>query len=428
MRKWTFPEEFLHFVWRTKRFDLDALRTTMGHPVRIHDFGRHNSDAGPDFLHTRIQIDDTLWAGNVEIHIRASDWLAHQHHLDPAYDNVILHVVWEEDTPLQRANGERIPTLELEGRIAPSIWQSYQDLRYQTNWLACRFHFNGVEPLIVQGWIERLMVERLEHKTQQLEPLLKGIQNDWETLLYRQIARGLGLVVNAGPMEHLAQLAPIQLLWKYRDQPELVEAFLFGQAGMLERHFEEEYPQLLQTHYRFLQNKHNLRPMNASAWKFSRLRPAAFPTIRIAQLAALVCQSPRWFSDLIHPAREEAIRHFFQQLATSWYWHTHYQFDKPAVPHLCQIGHDTVDLLMINAISPITFLYGTLKSESRYREQALALLEHLPPESNRVVREWKNMGVQPASAGQSQALLYWRKQYCEPKRCLECAVGCAVLK
>ncbi|MBK7406667.1 MAG: DUF2851 family protein [Saprospirales bacterium] len=428
MKKWTFPEEFLHFVWRTKRFNLDGLRTTIGHPVQMLHFGQHNSDAGPDFLHARIHIDDTLWVGNVEIHIRASDWLVHQHHLDPAYDNVILHVVWEEDTPLQRANGERIPTLELEGRIAPSIWQVYQDLRYQTNWLACQFHFNEVESVVVQGWIERLMVERLEHKTQQLEPLLKDMQHDWETLLYQQIARGLGLVVNAEPMEQLARLAPIQLLWKYRDQPELVEAFLFGQAGMLERSFEDEYPRKLQDHYRFLQNKHRLTPMTGAAWKFSRLRPAAFPTVRIAQLAALVCHSPRWFSELIQSASEDTIRYFFQQLAPSWYWHVHYLFDKPAVPHPCQIGDDTIALITINALAPLTFLFGTLNGQSRYREQALALLERIPPESNRIIREWKGIGVQPASAGQSQALLHWRKTYCEPKRCLECAVGCAVLK
>ncbi|MBK6622759.1 MAG: DUF2851 family protein [Saprospirales bacterium] len=428
MKKWTFPEEFLHFVWRSKRFEMTSLCTTLGQPLQIVHFGQYNSDAGPDFREARIRVDDTLWVGNVEIHIRASDWTAHRHHLDPAYDNVILHVVWEEDLPLFRSNGERLPTLELEGRVAPSIWQVYQDLRYQSAWPACRFHFHDAPAVVVQSWIERLMVERLEQKTKILEPLLAELQNDWESLLYRQIARSMGLAVNADPMEHLARLSPIQLLWKYRDQQTLVEAFLFGQAGMLERGFEDEYPKELKEHYRFLCKKHGLQPMNPSAWKFSRLRPAAFPTVRIAQLAALVCQSPRWFGELIHTGEWSSIQYFFHQLAVSWYWHSHYQFDKLSVPHLCQIGDDTIELVVINALSPVSFLYGAKNSATRFQTQALAFLENLPPESNRIIREWKALGVQPASAGQSQALLHWRKNYCDPKKCLECAVGGAILK
>jgi len=428
MKKWTFPEEFLHFVWRTKRFEIAGLRTTSGQPLQVLEFGQYNSDSGPDFREARIRLEETLWAGHVEMHIRASDWIAHRHHLDPAYENVILHVVWEEDMPLFRSNGERLPTLELEGKVAPSIWQVYQDLRFQSAWPACRFHFHNAPSIVVQGWIERLMVERLEQKTQMLEPLLAGLQNDWESLLYQQIARGMGLAVNADPMEQLARLAPVQLLWKYRDQPLLVEAFLFGQAGMLERRFGDDYPVQLQEQYRFLRKKHGLRPMNGAVWKFSRLRPAAFPTIRIAQLASLVCQSPRWFGDLIHTGEWKAIKYFFQQLAVSWYWHEHYHFDKPSVPHLCQIGDDTVALVVINAISPVSFLYGVKNGDARYRSQAVAFLENLPPESNRIIREWKSMGVKAASAGQSQALLHWRKHYCEPKKCLDCAVGSAILK
>jgi hypothetical protein len=427
MRKWTFPEEFLHFVWRAKRFNMEALRGSLGEALQILDFGRRNADAGPDFLHARIRIDDTLWVGNVEIHIKSSDWLAHRHQHDPAYDNVILHVVWEDDIPLFRANGERIPTLELEGRIAPSIWQVYQDLRYQSAWPACRFHFHEAPPLVVQNWIERMMVERLEEKTEQLAPLLRDLQNDWEGLLYRQIARCLGLVVNAEPMEQLARMAPIQTLWKYRDQPILAEAFLFGQSGMLERAFEDEYPRELKSHYRFLQKKHQLTPMNAATWKFSRLRPAAFPTLRIAQLSALVCQSPRWFGDLIHTADWEAVRQFFRDLNVSWYWKEHYLFDKPAATHPGQLGEEAVELIAINALSPIAFLYGVKTGSAPHRERALAWLERLPPESNRIIRDWKGLGVHPEAAGQSQALLHWRKNYCDPKRCLDCAVGVAFL-
>lgn len=428
MKKWYFPEEFLHFVWRTKRFDMSELSATTGEALQIVDFGQYNSDAGPDFLQARIWIGDTLWVGNVEIHIRASDWLMHMHHFDPAYDNVVLHVVWEDDMPLFRNSGERIPTLELEGRVAPSIWQIYQDLRFQTDWLACRFHFHNASPLALQSWIERLMVERLEEKTRQIEPLLERMQNDWEALLYQQIARCLGLVVNPGPMERLARIAPIQLLWKYRDQPTLVEALLFGQAGMLEREFEDAYPRELQVHYRFLKEKHGLDPMDAVSWKFSRLRPASFPTLRIAQLAALVCRSPRWFGELIHHSGWAEVQAFFQQAEVSWYWQTHYLFDKPAAPHGGQIGDDTIALVVVNALSPVSFLYGMRKSEARYREQALVLLEQLPPESNRIIREWKAMGVQPASAGQSQALIHWRKNYCELKQCLSCGVGCDILR
>lgn len=428
MKKWYFPEEFLHFAWRTKRFDLTDLVTTGGEPVQIIDFGQYNSDAGPDFQQARIWIGDTLWAGNVEIHIRSSDWLNHFHHFDPAYDNVVLHVVWEDDMPLLRNTGERMPTLELEGRIAPSIWQIYQDLRFQSDWLACRFHFQHAGPVVVQSWIDRMMVERLEEKTRLLEPLLEETQNDWEGLLFRQIARSLGLVVNADPMERLARISPIQLLWKYRDQPTMVEAFLFGQAGMLDRTFEEHYPQALQNHYRFLREKHDLTPMEPVMWKFSRLRPAAFPTLRIAQLAALVCRSPRWFGELIHQNNWQVVQDFFQQAPVSWYWKDRYLFDKPAAPHGGQIGNETIALVVINAISPISFLYGMRKSASQYREKALALLEKLPPESNRIIREWKTMGVKPANAAESQALLYWRNNYCELKQCLSCGVGCAILK
>jgi hypothetical protein len=428
MKKWSFPEEFLHFVWRTKRFNLDGLTTTEGESVQIVEFGQYNSDAGPDFLHARIRIGETLWAGNVEIHIRSSDWERHFHHFDPAYDNVVLHVVWEDDLPLIRNTGEQMPTLELEGRVPPSIWQIYQDLRYQTGWLACRFHFHSAQPLVVQHWIERLMVERLEHKVRALAPQLEELRGDWEQLLFIRLARSLGLVVNGDAMEELARRSPIQLLWKYRDQPLLVEAFLFGQAGLLESAFEDNYPQELKAQYRFLQTKHGLQPMQAVAWKFSRLRPASFPTIRIAQLAALVCQSPRWFGELIHEGDWTVVQAFFQKVAVSWYWQTHYVFDKAAAPHQGQIGEDTIALIVINALSPVSFLYGLRKDASRYRSKALQLLENLPPESNRIVRDWKGEGVRPLSAGQSQALLHWRKEYCEVKRCLECGVGCAILK
>jgi hypothetical protein len=268
MKKAVLPEAFLHFLWQTQRFHVKNLQTTTGQAVRIIHPGHWNTDAGPDFLNARIQIDDTLWAGQVEIHWYASEWFAHGHQHDPAYRNVILHVVFANDQPVHHANGTAIPTLELEGRILPEMVERYKQLRGQTDWLACRHHFQTVKSIYKSQWADRMGVERLEVHTDRVATLLTQYRGDWDQVLFVLVARALGLRVNATSMENLATQFSLSSLHRYRGQRLSIEAFLFGLAGMLGPEYADDYPQELQRTFSHLKRKHGIRPLNGLIWKF----------------------------------------------------------------------------------------------------------------------------------------------------------------
>ena len=422
------PESFLHFLWRWRRFDLQNLLTTEGQPLEILHPGEHNTHAGPDFFNARLRIGTTLWAGNVELHLRASEWLTHRHHEDPAYDNVVLHVVLEEDQPIMRPrDGSRLACLVLEGRIPPRLMAIYQRLDHERAWIPCEHFFAATPDIVRLNWLDRILVERLEQKTAAIADLLRATENHWEVAFYQLLARNFGLKVNAEPFEALARSLPLPVLAKHKNNPQQIEALLFGQAGLLDQAGQDDYPQALAREYRHLALKYALVPLAASQWKFLRLRPANFPTVRLAQFAALVHQSAHLFSKILEADSVRALENLFA-VQPADYWLTHYQFDKPSPPRTKMLGRDFVHLLIINAIVPILFHYGRLKSDPNLQNRALRLLEELPPEGNVIMDGWAALGMRSLHAYQSQALLHLKTRYCDAKRCLECGVGNFILK
>jgi Protein of unknown function (DUF2851) len=415
-------ESFLHFLWRWRRFDLRDLTTTTGEPLAIHHPGEPNTDAGPDFFNARLRIGDTEWAGNVEMHLRASEWITHNHNADSAYDNVVLHVVLEDDKPILRKNGDPIPCLNLTDRIPPHLLETYQQLEQDRSWIPCAAQFRQVPDIIKLNWYDRLLVERLEHKTDDVAALLDATTNHWEDAFYRALARSFGLKINAAPFEALAHSLPLMVLAKHKNSILQTEALLFGQAGLLEGPFAEAYPAELAKEYQFLRHKYGLTPLEGSQWKFLRLRPANFPTLRMAQFAALVTQSVHLFSKILEANTVRELEHLFAaQLST--YWHTHYLFDKTSPKRNKTLGRDFIHLLLINTIVPFLFHYGKTKRQTEFQDKALRLLEELPAESNAIIDGWADLGVVCRNAYQSQALLQLKTKYCDTRNCLACAIG-----
>jgi len=420
-------EDFLHYAWRYQHFSTQVLQTTQGQSLQILAVGEHNRHAGPDFLHARLQIDDTYWAGNVEIHLKASDWLLHHHEQDPAYRNVILHVVMDEDQAIYHSNGERIPCLELRRLLDANLCSAYYRMLNNELWIPCQNHWHSVNELSKKLWLERVMVERLEAKTAMVQSFLDYNLGDWEAVCYQLLLRNFGLSVNLDPCEQLARTLPLKLIGRHRDNLLQIEALLFGQAGLLEQEFQENYPRQLQTEYRFLRQKYALEPISVGNWKFLRMRPANFPTMRLAQFAVLMQQGSGLFSRILAAHDLEELAHMFS-ITLHGYWSEHYVFDKVSPRKLKHLGSSFIELLILNACIPLIFFYGTYTQDTRYCDKALRLLQELPPESNHIIDGWKKLGFVPEDAGQTQALLHLKRQYCEQRKCLHCAVGGAILK
>jgi len=420
-------EDFLHFLWRWRRFEAQDLRTTDGRPLEILHPGELNPHAGPDFFNARIRIGDTLWAGNVEMHLNASDWLTHRHDGDPAYDNVVLHVVLEEDRQLTRSTGERLPCLELRGRIPSSLLDKYLRLEQERTWIPCARSISGVPEIVRVNWFDRLLVERMEHKTALIEQTLQATGQHWEEAFYQMLARNFGLKINMEPFEMLARALPLRLLARHQNNLFQLEALLFGQAGLLEDAFDDDYPQALAKEYRFLRHKYNLAALPTGSWKFFRLRPAGFPTLRMAQFAALLHRSTVLFSTILSVRTLGEIEHLFS-VEPSAYWRTHFRFDKSATPRAKPLGREFVHLLLINTVAPFLFHYGRSKGIPENQDTALQLLDGLPPEANTVVDNWVTLGQAANNAARTQALLHLKSHYCDAKRCLECAIGTAILR
>ncbi|MEN0006917.1 MAG: DUF2851 family protein [Bacteroidota bacterium] len=419
-------EALLHYAWRLRRFEHRALQTTEGEVLEIVHPGQHNQHAGPDFLHAKIRIGATLWVGHVEMHLKASDWYRHRHQEDAAYRNVVLHVVMEEDEVV-RISGSRLPCLELKSRLTMRLVTNYGRLMHSEHWIACAAQFEAVPETTKLLWLDRLLVERLEQKTIQLEQRLEVLKNDWETLFYHLLGRYFGFNVNNDAFEALVRSLPLALQYKHKQQRLAFEALFFGQAGLLNEDFQDSYPQKLQREYQFLAKKYQLHPIPKVSWRYLRLRPANFPTLRIAQFAALLFQTTHLFNKVLSARTSKELYNLFD-VSVSPYWLTHYQFDKPSRRRKKTLGQKSIELLLVNAIIPTLFLYGKLRGPAHFQERALQLLEALPAENNLIIRHWQALGLSPKSAYHSQGLLQWKQGYCASKRCLECAVGCAILK
>lgn len=421
-------EKLLHFIWKFRLFNQHDLVTTGGEKIELVHGGTYNTDSGADFQNAKIKIGNTLWAGNVELHLNAKDWYTHKHEQDQAYNNIILHVVNDaQGTEALRANGEPIPTLELKDRINPSTLQRYALMEKRTAWIPCATLFNTVDEFTTTNFLERLLIERLEGKVGQIMELLEQSANDWENVMFQMLAQYLGASVNKQPFLMLAKLLPVNVWAKHQNNLLQLEALLFGLAGFLEEQFDDEYPNQLRKEFLYLKRLHHLQPLPKHLWKFLRLRPSNFPTLRLAQLAAIMHKEVKLFSGILAAADVKAI-HRLLEVEVSDYWQTHYQFDKPAEQVNSHLGKAMKDVLLINAVVPVLFAYGKYKDDERYCDKAMTLLESCPAENNSIIKGWKELNQQPAKASHSQALLQLKREYCDSFRCLECAVGGKILR
>jgi Protein of unknown function (DUF2851) len=427
-------EEFLHYLWKFRLFDNKDLKTTEDEPIEILKCGEPNPDSGPDFFNARIKVDETLWAGNVEIHLRASDWKAHKHQYDKAYSNVILHVVYEADVLINGRDGEIIPTLELKGRIPDGLYKKYLSFKESSDWIPCGKQIQEVDSFTLNHWFDRLLVERLEKKIAPITDSLRENKNNWEETFYQHLAHSFGLKLNAQPFEFLARSLPLNLLAKHKDNPLQLEALLFGQAGLLPSLFNSPttepekgvYEKQLLKEYSFLKNKFRLKPIDGHLWKFMRLHPPNFPTIRIAQFANLLYKSFHLFSKIIEATNIYSIRALLHAEACE-YWDSHYLFGKDSPSQKKILGEETKNILIINTVVPFFFVYGKQNGDQHRMEKALDFLTQLPAEKNSIIANWGLAGIKAANAYQTQALMQLKSDYCSAKRCLECSVGTKLL-
>lgn len=418
-----FGEDFLYYIWKFRSFSTTELCTAQGETLEIISVGIHNKNSGPDFEHAKLKIGDTLWAGNVEIHIHSSDWQRHQHTHDLAYDNVILHVVYDYDKPVYRKDGTEIPVLVLKNRIPTQIALKYQNLMQNLNWIPCENLVGSVDEFHIKSWLSRVLIERLENKSVQVTQVAKQYKGSWDDAFYVMLAKNFGFKTNAVPFEMLARSLPQQILARHKHEPLKIEALILGQSGLLNKDLAEAYPIQLYNEYDYLRKKHGLTPMEPFVWKFMRLRPQNFPTLRIAQFAALVVKSSHLFSKIIEINDVKAIKSLLADLPVHPYWHTHYRFEKKSLKVSIQLGDDTVNNILLNTVAVFLFAYGRFIGKEYLIDRALALLEFLPAETNSITNRFSEIGLKPKQADDSQALLQLKKMYCDTKNCLTCGIG-----
>lgn len=418
-------EQLLHTVWQYSLYNPADLQTIDGEQVTVIHPGRYNRDAGPDFLEAKVKVGDTTLAGHVEMHVRSSDWLKHGHQNDEAYKNVILHVVYEHDSD---AGPEHTPVLCIANYIPQNVLSSYQYLAHIDNDIPCAKRLEEVKDITKYSWLTRMLAERWQDKLSGWEELLDESAGDWSSLLYWRLAANFGFKVNGDAFLELARSLPLKILAKHKDNLMQVEALLFGQAGMLAEQMDDVYYNALQTEYNFLKKKYELELIATVRWKFMRMRPANFPTIRIAQFAALIHQSVHLFATIIEKSSLKEIAGLFDVKAGE-YWDKHYRFgelsDKEQVKVL---GKTSVYNIIINTVAPIKFLYADNMGTQAQKDDALKLLDELPVENNRITKRWQALNWLAENASQSQAQIQLYNNYCTQKRCLECAIGLSILK
>ena len=420
-------EEILHYVWKYKLYPTSNLTTTEGIPIHVIDPGIHNMNSGPDFFNAKIRISGTVWAGCIEIHTKASDWYRHKHDEDPAYDSVILHVVQESDQLICRSNGELLPQaiMQVPERIQKNAtWLLSREQTYP-----CLSSLNQIEHIHLSAWMDALLTERLHTKTQRIFHILDEAQQDWNTAFYITLARNFGFGINSEPFEQLARSLPLAIIRKHRDNVVQTEALFFGQAGFLdETDITDDYYKRLQQEYLFLQKKYTLEhTYPASAFKRLRTRPGNFPHLKIAQLAALCMHDEFLFSRLLEADSITELKQLFTA-APSAYWKTHFHFRNSAAEADKPLSSKSIEIILINTAVPILFAYSIQRSRPEYNEKALRLLEALPPEKNAIVSTFAHAGLSATNAGESQALIQLRKEYCDRKKCLYCRIGHRILK
>ena len=421
-------EAFLHFIWQYQYFDKNNLCTTKKQQIEIFDQGFLQTNAGPDFSQSRIKISEILWSGNVEIHVKSSAWLQHHHDEDKAYDNVILHVVWENDRDIYRTDGTALPVLELKERIDVMLIDRYEKLISQPTKILCESQYSQVDSLTKLTMWEKALMNRLERKAQEMNTLHNKLGGNWEEVAYRFLFRNFGFKTNAEAFILLAKSIPLKHIHKHANSLLQVEAMLFGQAGFLEKEEGDSYYLQLKGEYSFLAKKYQLETlkMNEYQWKFLRLRPANFPTLRLAQLASILVNLKNVFSTILNTSSFDQLFNLFSQ-PTSKYWNTHYHFSKISKQKVKKIGEASVENVIINTVVPILVAYGKIYQEQQYVERAIDFLQELRPEINNITTQWKSMDQPVKSAFDSQAGIELHNEFCLRKRCLSCNIGVRLL-
>ncbi|MCU4176366.1 DUF2851 family protein [Carboxylicivirga sp. N1Y90] len=418
-------EEFLHFIWQHKLYLADKLITSNGETIEVIHPGHINTDAGPDFFNAKIRINNTLWAGNVEIHLSEDDWLNHQHHTNPAYDNVILHVVNSLGSGTKNSKGNTVPVCRIQ--FQAQILTRYNNLILNKEWIPCQSVISKVDPFILEQWLERLLIEKLEEKSELIKQLLRSNNNDWDQVFFILLARSFGFSTNGAPFEMMARQTPLKTLLKHADNSFQLEAILFGQGGFLNQKFEgNDYFTKLKKEYSFLSTKYKLKSIQYHLWKFLRLRPSNFPTIRISQLANLIYQTKGQFSELLD--MDELIRFEKKRIIASNYWDTHYTFGKSTKKTEAKsLGSFSKKRILFNTILPYQFVYASYHKQDKLKEKIIELFHKLPSERNRLLSNWKEIGINIEHQAHAQSLIFLKNHYCSHKKCLNCHIGHNVL-
>jgi hypothetical protein len=420
-------EEFLQFTWMYRLFDTRSLSTTSDETLEIIKPGEHNTDGGPDFTNARIKIGSTTWAGNIEIHLNASDWKKHNHHRNKAYDNIILHVVFNNDYTAIRKSKEPIPILELNELIPNGIFRKYKNIINSKQWIPCQGLIKKVDSIVISSWLDRLLVERLERKSETIGQTLTLNKNNWEHSFYIHLARNFGFKLNSEPFEMLAKATSSAYLSKHKNNLFQLEAMLFGQSGLLSKNTNEKYCASLLQEYSILKQKFSLSPINGHLWKFLRLHPSGFPTIRIAQFASLIYKSFHLFSSVLETRKLSEVENLFEA-ECSEYWQIHYVFGKESPCRSKKLGKAAIENIVINTIVPFLFIYGSKKNEDKYKDRAIRFMEQLEGEKNAIITKWKFLGMPVKTASNTQALLELKNTYCSAKQCLNCSIGNFLLR
>ena len=418
-------EQLLHYVWKHKIFSLKELKTTTGQQVEVIDTGLANTDAGPGFFNAKLKLDGVLWIGNIEIHERSSDWFKHGHHADAGYNSVILHIASEIDTEISRSNGERIPQIQL---ICPeAVRTNYKELLETDSYPPCYRIIPSLSPFTAHSWMSALQMERFEQKATLLNERLKRCQGNWEDAFFITLARNFGFGLNGDAFETWAHQLPFRAVDKHRNDLFQIEAIFFGQAGILEDSDGDGYYLRLKKEYTYLQHKFGLIPMDASLWRFLRLRPANFPHIRIAQLACLYHRAYGLLSRIMETETLQGVRDILKG-GTSEYWLTHYTFGGSSPSRPKALSNTSLDLLIINTVVTFLYAYGLHKGNRVLCARAGSFLEELKAENNYITRMWEQCGMKASNAADSQALIQLKKEYCDKKKCLYCRIGYEYLK
>lgn len=415
-------ERLLQFIWQFQYFNSSHLYTSMGTPVKIIKPGNYNTNQGPDFLNAKIKVGDTLWAGSVEIHVKASEWNLHGHSGDENYKNVILHVVWELDVELP----ETFPCLVLQDRVPVMLLERYDGFMQSSTLIPCASQINKINNLSTLAWEERLVAERLLNKTKIIAAHLAKNKNHWEETFWWMLARNFGIKINMDAFEEMAKSIPVSLLAKNKNQIQTLEALLFGQANMLGPRLTESYPVMLYKEYAYLKRKYNLTPQPLPI-HFLRMRPANFPSVRLAQLAMLIHKSQHLFSTILEAETLTSVKKLLNVTAND-YWHYHYQFDEESEFKPKKIGEQMQQNLLINTIIPCLFAYGNLNKKIDIQQKAINWLQELPAEKNKITRAFESLGLKAKSAFDSQYYIQLNNAYCQHKKCLQCSIGNQILK